>query len=113
MAIVMKQLAGGTITNAAATYYTAAAAVKARIDAFTVTNYSGSAATITIWLVPSGGSAADTNIIVKTRSIAAGASGRILEAIGQTLEGGGTLQMQASANSAITVAVSGVEQTAL
>lgn len=111
MAINPKKLAGGTITTGAAAYYTAASAVKARIDAFTVTNYSGTAATFSVWLVPTGGSADDTNIIVKARSIAAGASGRVLEAIGQWIEGGGTIQMLASDGSAITIAVSGVEQT--
>ena len=111
MAITPKKLAGGTITTSAAAYYTAAAAVKARIDACVVTNYSGTAATFSVWLVPTGGSADDTNIIVKTRSIAAGASGRVFEAIGQWIEGGGTIQMLASANSAITIAISGIEQT--
>jgi len=111
MALSAKRLITGTLTNAVATYYTAAAAVKARIDSMTVTNYSASAATFTVWLVPTGGTATDANILVKARTIAAGASGRLLEAVGQWIEGGGTIQIQASANTAITVVASGIEQT--
>ena len=111
MALTPKPIAAGTLTNAVATFYTAAAAVKTRIDAFTVCNYSGSPATFTLWIVPSGGTAGDSNIVVKTRSIAAGASARVLESIGQWLLGGYTIQMQASANAAITITASGIEQT--
>lgn len=113
MALSPKRLAGGTLTASAATYYTAAAAVRARIDAFAVANYSASAATFSLWLVPTGGTADDTNILIKDRSVAAGASGRVLEAMGQWIEGGGTVQMVASAGSAITVTASGIEQTSI
>ncbi|KKW93046.1 hypothetical protein YP76_07065 [Sphingobium chungbukense] len=101
------------MTNAVATYYTTPAAAKARIDAFSVVNYSGVAATFSIWLVPTGGTADNTNLLVKDRSVAAGASGRILEAVGQWLGGGGTIQMSASATGSITVLASGIEQTAI
>lgn len=113
MAINPKRLAGGTLTTSIAIYYTASAAVKARIDQFSVANYSGTAATFSLWLVPSGGSPDDTNIVIIDRSIAAKASGRLLEAIGQWLEGGGTIQMSSSAPNAITITASGIEQTAL
>jgi len=111
MAINGKPLAGGTLTTSTATYYTAPAAVKARIDAFAVANFSASPATFTLWLVPSGGSAGNSNILVSARSIAAGASARVPEAINQWILGGGTIQMSASAGSAITVTASGIEQT--
>lgn len=113
MALTPKPLAAGTITNVTATYYTADASVRARIDQFALCNYSASPVTFSLWLVPTGGTAGNTNILVKDRSIAAGASGRVLEAIGQWLLGGGTIQMSASANSAITITVSGIEQTAV
>lgn len=113
MALNPRPLAAGTLTAAVVTYYTTPAAAKTRIDAFSVVNYSASPATFSIWLVPTGGTAGDTNLLVKDRSIAAGASGRILEAIGQWLSGGGTIQMSASAGAAVTVTVSGIEQTSI
>lgn len=111
MAITPKRLAGGTLTNATATYYTAGTGTKTRIDAFSIVNYSGSAATFTLYLVPTGGSADNTNIVIKDRSVAAAASGRLLEGIGQWLDAGGTIQMVASVNSALTITASGIEQT--
>lgn len=112
MAVTGKPLAAGTLTTSAATYYTAQAAVRTRIDAFSVCNYSASAATFTIHLVPSGGSAGPSNILVSARSIAAGASARVPEAVNQWLSGGGTIQALASAGGAVTITVAGVEQTA-
>lgn len=111
MAITPKRLAGGTLTNATATYYTAPTGAKSRIDAFAICNYSGAPQTFSLYLVPSGGSADNTNIVIQNRSVAAGAAGRILEAIGQWLEAGGTIQMVASAGSALTITASGIEQT--
>lgn len=111
MALNGKQLAGGTLTNATATYYTVPASVKTRIDAFSIVNYSATAATFSLWLVPSGGSAGNTNILIQARSVAPGNSARVPEALGQWLLGGATIQMSASANTAITITASGIEQT--
>lgn len=113
MAITPRRLVSATLTNATATYYTAGSGIKARIDAPSLMNYSGSAATFSLWLVPTGGAADNTNILIKDRSVAAGASGRILEAVGQWLDAGGSIQMSASANTAITVTFSGIEQTGI
>lgn len=113
MPLTPKQLIRATLTNAVATYYTATDPIKTRIDNLSVCNYSAGAVTFSLYLVPSGGTAGDSNILVKNRSVAAGASGRVLEAFGQWLEAGGTIQMVASANSAVTVSASGIEQTAI
>lgn len=111
MALTPKQLAGGTLTASAAVYYTVPAGAKTRIDAFSVANFSASPATFSIWLVPTGGSALTSNILISARSIAAGASARVPEAINQWMAGGGTIQVSASTGAAITITASGVEQT--
>jgi hypothetical protein len=112
MAIVPTRLiAGSQLTASAATYYTATN-VKARIDALALTNTSGSSATATVHLVPSGGAADDTNCIVSAKSLAPGETFVPPGAIGQWIESGGTLQALASAGTAITLVASGVEYAA-
>ena len=57
-----------TAENAQTTQYTASG-VTALIDKFTATNYSGSAATISVNLVTAAGSAGNDNLIVKTKTL--------------------------------------------
>ena len=111
MAVTPKRLISGSqLTTSAATYYTASA-VKARIDNLTLTNTTGAAATATVHLVPSGGSAGVTNCILSARSIAAGESYPVPGAIAQWLDIGGTIQALSSTGAAITIVASGVEST--
>lgn len=113
MAITPKRLAGGTLTNAMATYYTAGAGVRTRVEAFSVVNYSAAAQTMTVHIVPTGGTADNTNIVAKDVSLAPSQRGRIFEMIGQWIESGGTIQAIASAGSALTITASGIEQTTI
>lgn len=111
MAINVKRLVSGSqLTTSAATYYTATN-VRAQIQAMTLTNTSGGAVTATVHLVPSGGSASASNCILSAKSLAAGESYKVIEAIGQTLESGGTIQALASSATSITLVASGIEQT--
>jgi len=111
MAITPKRLVSGSqLTTSAATYYTAVNA-KARIDAMVLVNTTGGAITATVYLVPSGGSAAASNTILQTHSIAANSEYVVPGAIGQWLEGGGTIQALASGATSITLVASGVEYT--
>jgi|JI9StandDraft_1071089.scaffolds.fasta_scaffold192333_2 hypothetical protein len=113
MALSPKRLIGATLTTSAAVYYTATEPVTTRIDTLSVCNYSASPATFSLYIVPKSGSPDTSNIVVKDRSIAAGGAGRVLEAFGQWVPPGGTIQMVASAGSAITVTASGIEQTSI
>lgn len=109
MAFLPKRLVDGSqLDTTIATYYTATN-VRARIDAIVLTNTTAGAETVTLHIVPSGGTADDTNCVLSAKSIAAGASYVPPGAIGQWLEDGGTLQALASAVTAITLVASGVE----
>ena len=110
MTITPKRLCTAELTAATATYYTATSK-KARIDAMTVTNTSVATRTMSMWLVPNGASATDANIVVKDKSIAPGASARILEAVNHWIDTDGTIQAVASAAGDLTLVASGVEQT--
>lgn len=112
MAVTPKRLASAELTASTATYYTAGTGVKTRIDALTLTNNDVASRTVSIWLVPSGGTADDTNLVIKDKAINTGNSYRVVEAIGHWLEAGGTIQSSASAATAVTIVASGVEYTA-
>ena len=105
-----KQLsAGAQLTVSAATYYTVPANTIATVSAMTLTNSTGTARTATVYLVPNGGSAAATNIILSARTIAAGESYNVGAAIGQTIPAGATIQALSDAGSAVTLVASGYE----
>lgn len=106
-----RRLARLAFPAAATALYTAPAAVRTRIDAFAVVNTTGAAATFNVWLVTAGDVAGPANTLVASRSIAAGSSARVLEAIGQWLESGDAIFAQASAGATITAHLSGLEQT--
>jgi hypothetical protein len=111
MAFTPKRLVNGSqLTAVAATYYTATG-VKTRIDNCVLTNTTATAATATIHLVPSGGTATALNCIMSAKSINAGDSYVVPGAIGQWLEAGGTLQALAGTAAAISMVASGVEFT--
>lgn len=111
MAYVPKRLVSGSqLTTSAVSYYDATNK-KARIDSLVLTNTTGVAATATVHLVPSGGSAAATNCILSAKSINAGDSYVVPGAIGQWLEAGGSIQALSGTGAAITLVASGVEFT--
>jgi hypothetical protein len=95
--------------NAQTTQYTAVNC-KAIIDKFTATNTSGGNVTISVNLVTSG-SAAATNLIVDTRSIAPDETYTFPELVGQALESAGFISTLASAATSLTIRASGREIT--
>lgn len=111
MVVSKRFVEGSQLTTGAVAYYTAqnVAGVKSLIKKATVCNTTASAATVTVYLVPSGGSPAAANTIVSARPVAAGQTLELYEVENQVLEAGDTLQALASAGTAITLAVSGVE----
>jgi hypothetical protein len=97
------------LTNAAAVYYKTPNGIVTQIRKLTFTNTTGGAITVTIYLVPPAGTAADANTIVKTRSIATLATFEAFEVEGHLLPTGWTIQALASANTSVTVCGSGIE----
>jgi len=100
------------LTAAAAIYYTTPASTWAEIGAATVTNVTGTARTVTVSLVPSGGTAGLTNIVVQTRTVPANAAVQLWEIVGQKLPPGATIQALADAGAAVNLTVGGYEVTA-
>lgn len=112
MAITGKRMVSGSqITASLATYYTVGASTRAQIQAMTVTNTNASARTVSIHLVPSGGTADATNIVLSAKSLAQNESYKVIEAIGQWLEAGGFISAVASAATSIDLVASGIETT--
>lgn len=96
------------LSTSAATLYEAFN-VNAQVQAFVLTNTSGGAVTVTVHLVPSGGSAADANMILKTKSLNAGESYKVIEAVGQWLSPGDKIQALASAVTSVSAMLGGIE----
>ena len=99
-----------TANNTQSTVYTATG-VTAIIDKFTATNYSGSAATISVNLVTSGGTAGNNDLIVKTKTLQASETYTFPELVGHVLRPGGFISTLAGTASAINIRVSGREVT--
>ena len=81
------------------------------IDAFTITNVSGSNTMFSCNLVASGGAASSSNLVVKARAIAPNETYLCPELVGQVLEAGGTISTLAGAASALCISGNGREIT--
>ena len=92
--------------NAQTTQYTSTG-VTTLIDKFTATNYSAGAVTISVNLVTSADTAGNQNLIVKTKSLLAGACYTFPEIVGQALAAGGFISTVASAATSINIRASG------
>lgn len=101
--------AGSQIANSNTTYYTAGSGVRTRIDKVTVCNTDSSARTFNLYLVPSGGSAGTTNQLIDTKSVNVDETVEVTFANGHWLAPGDFISAGASAASALTLRISGVE----
>jgi hypothetical protein len=99
-----------TAENAQTTQYTASG-VTALIDKFTATNYSGSAATISVNLVTSATVAGNDNLIVKTKTLQPSETYTFPELVGAALMPSGFISTLAGTASAVNIRVSGREIT--
>lgn len=108
---VPKVITAAQLTTSAATYYTTPTNVTTTISALSLCNTTAGAVTATVHLVPSGGSASATNMILSARTLAAGESFSVPYAIGQSMAQGGTIQALASANTSISLSGSVYETT--
>ena len=111
MTVTVKALVEGkSVENSQTTQYTATG-VTTIIDKFTATNYSAAAATISVNLVASAGSAGNTNIITKTKALQPAEVYTFPEIVGQVLNAGDFISTIAGTASAINMRVSGREIT--
>ena len=99
-----------TAENTQTTQYTANG-VTTIIDKFTATNYSATAATISINLVTVAGSAGNDNLIVKTKTLLPNETYTFPEIVGQALSPGGFISTIAGTASAINIRSNGREVT--
>jgi hypothetical protein len=97
-----------TAENTQTTQYTATN-VTTIIDKFTATNYSATAATISVNLVTALGSAGNDNLIVKTKTLQPAETYTFPELVGQVLASGGFISTIAGTASAINIRASGRE----
>jgi hypothetical protein len=111
MTVTVKVLVPAKLVVAATTKQYTANGVTAIIDKFTATNYSGSAATISVYLVTVSGSEGDLNLITKTKTLQASEVYTFPELVGQVLGVGDFISTAASTGSAINMRVSGREVT--
>jgi hypothetical protein len=96
--------------NVITTQYTASVGARVIIDKFTATNYTAGALTLTVYLVPSGGSAGNSNLI-KIKTLAAGECYTWPEIVGHTLNPQDFIATNASAATSINIRASGREIT--
>lgn len=92
--------------NVQTTQYTSTN-VRTIIDKFTATNYSAGAVTISVNLVASGGTAADANLIVKTKTLQASECYTFPEIVGHVLEVGDFISTIAGAATSVNIRASG------
>lgn len=99
-----------TAENTQTTQYTSNG-VTTIIDKFTATNYTGTAATISINLVTGAGAAGSDNLIVQNKTLQAGETYTFPEIVGQVLSPSGFISTIAGTASAINMRASGRQVT--
>ena len=99
-----------TVENTQTTQYTATN-VTTIIDKFTATNYSATAATISVNLVTTSYSAGNNNLITKTKTLQPAEVYTFPELVGQVLSPGDFISTIAGTASSINMRVSGREVT--
>jgi hypothetical protein len=99
-----------TAENTQTTQYTSNG-VRTIIDKFTATNYSGSAATISVNIVTTAGTAGNENLITKTKSLQPSEVYTFPEIVGQVLNSGDFISTIAGTATAINIRASGRQIT--
>ena len=109
MTVTVKVLIPAKTAESSQTTQYSASNVTTIIDKFTATNYSASAATISVNLVTSGDTAGNQNLITKTKTLAASEVYTFPEIVGQVLIAGGFISTIAGTATAINIRASGRE----
>lgn len=109
MAVTTKVLVAPLqMQNSQTTQYTATA-VRAIIDKATVTNTDTVNRTFSVNLVTASGSAGNSNLVIDDKTVVPGETYLCPELVGQVLDPSGFISTIASANTALTLRVSGRE----
>ena len=111
MTVTAKVLVPAKTAEASQTRQYTATNVTTIIDKFTATNYSASAATISVNLVTASGTAGNDNLITKARTLQPSEVYTFPELVGQVLSPSAFISTLAGTASAINIRVSGREIT--
>jgi hypothetical protein len=109
MTVTVKVLIPAKIAEATQTTQYTANGVTTIIDKFTATNYSASAATLSVNLVTVSFSAGDANLITKTKTLQPTEVYTFPELVGQVLSPGAFISTLAGTATAINIRASGRE----
>lgn len=97
--------------TAAAAVYTSPAGTWTQINKVTAQNTDASSQTVTIYMVPTGGSAGSTTITTNAQALSPGQTWNSPWEIGHVLNPGDSLQAKASAAAVVNFLVSGTQFT--
>lgn len=111
MAVTVKNIIPRKQMELAQTTQYTAQNVTTIIDKFTVTNTSVANVTFSVNLVISGGSAEDSNLVLKSRTLAPNETYTCPELVGQVLQSGGFISTIAGDATSLTMSASGREIT--
>jgi vancomycin resistance protein YoaR len=111
MTVTVKVLIPAKTAEATQTTQYTASGVTTIIDKFTATNYSASAATISVNLVTAADTAGNQNLITKTKTLQPSEVYTFPEIVGQVLAASGFISTIAGTASAINIRASGREVT--
>jgi hypothetical protein len=91
--------------------YTAGPSTRAVIGNFTATNYDTVARSISVNLIPSGGTVGDSNLIIKAKTLQPGTTYAFPELTGKNIAPGASISTLASNATGITINAGGYEYT--
>lgn len=111
MTVTVKVLIPAKIAEAAQTTQYTAVGVTTILDKFTATNYSASAATISVNLVAVADTAGDQNLITKTKTLQPAEVYTFPELVGQVIMASGFISTIAGTATSINIRASGREVT--
>lgn len=111
MTVIVKTLVAPKQMEASQTTQYTATAVRALIDKATVTNTDTVNRTFSVNLVQSGGTAGNTNLTIKDRTVVPGETYLCPELVGQALDSSSFISTIASNATSLTLRVSGREIT--
>lgn len=111
MTVTVKVLVPAKTAESTQTTQYTANGVTTIVDKFTATNYSASAATLSVNIVTAADTAGNQNLIVKTKTLQPAETYTFPELVGQVLSPSGFISTIAGTGSAINIRVSGREVT--
>jgi len=107
MAVSISNIIPAKTAEATQTTQYTSTGVQTIIDKFTATNYSASAATISVNLVTPAGTAGNDNLIVKTKTLQPAETYTFPELVGHVLPNNGFISTIAGTATAINIRASG------